>query len=125
MSHVVRLPVGENAVGPATTQVFLTATVRNAFGEQSVKIREIGPSSAVIQASVVPPAGSRLLLIRGAVSIMGTVTWTNGNRYSLEFQGTIDTAQLLVPVAQKELAPPVKPLFPVDEQVPGPLNSKH
>jgi hypothetical protein len=107
------------------THVLLSAVVRNAFGEHPVKIREVSPKGAVIQGAASPPTGSRVLLIRGAIAVMGTVVWAKAGRYCLEFQDIIGHEQLLIaiPTADK-LAQPLKPLFPLPDEIPG-IVAKH
>jgi hypothetical protein len=106
-------------------RVLLSAVVRNAFGDHQVQVREVCAKAAVIQAAVTPAAGSRVLLMRGAITVLGTVAWTRGNKYCLEFQDEIDHEQMLIPIEKaKDLRQPLKALFPLPEEVPGTV-SKH
>ena len=113
------------AAGYEWANVLLSAVVRNAFGDHSVTIREVCGKGAVLKAAVAPPAGSWVLLLRGDIAVMGTVTWAERGRYCLEFQDVIDHEQLLMPIPSvKKLDQPLKALFPLAGGVPGTV-SKH
>jgi hypothetical protein len=132
MGHALRLAASNDEVPPSRreserSRVLLAASVKNAFGDHAVKIRDVSSTGALIEAALVPPAGSRLLLSRGTISVMGTVVWTGSGKYGLQFHDSVDPAELLIPVvAGKKPGPsqPLKPLFPVPEP-PAPPLSKH
>ena len=136
MGHALRLAAANDEASPrprggSRSRVLLAAIVRNAFGEQPVKIRDISETGAMIQAPIVPQVGSRLLLSRGTVSVTATVVWAESGKYGVHFQEGVDVAALLVPVAcaKTPAAPqPLKAIFPVldDAEKPGlDCKSKH
>ncbi len=132
----VRLVAGNEEASPTRrgsprSRVLLSATIKNAFGEHPVKIRDISSTGAMIQAPVVPPVGSRLLLIRGEILVAATVVWTGSGKYGLHFHGVIDEAAMLVAVASARNAGPAEPrkaIFPLPEEESKPklaVVSKH
>lgn len=125
MGQVVSL-VASNDDVPSTrrqtgrSRVLLGASVKNAFGEQAVKIRDLSSNGALIEAPVVPPVGSRLLLNRGPIEVLASVVWAGSGRYGLAFHDSIVEAELLIPIAANKGAsapPKLKPLFPAPPQI--------
>jgi hypothetical protein len=106
----------------------LAASVRNAFGDHPVKIRDVSSTGALVEAALVPPEGSRLLLNKGPVSVTGTVVWTGSGRYGLQFHETIDPAELLIAVAAGKASAasqPLKALFPAPPEPADLPTAKH
>ena len=133
MGHALRL-AASNDEGPVSrraserSRVLLAASVRNAFGDHPVKIRDVSITGALVEAPLVPPSGSRLLLNKGAISVTGTVVWTGSGKYGLQFHETIDPAELLIPVAAGKAsaaAQPLKALFPAPPEAPDLPIAKH
>lgn len=71
------------------------------FGEAraSVRIRNISRRGALIECPDPPEAGTALRLVRGSLSAVGRIRWTEGKKAGLAFAGQIDVAGWLASCA--------------------------
>ena len=80
----------ENNRIEARPNVFLSATL-NADGETiSVRIRNLSELGALVDGSHLPPAGSRIKLMRGRLAAIGDLAWVGSGQAGLNFDTKID-----------------------------------
>jgi hypothetical protein len=57
-----------------------------------VRIRNLSPNGALVEATSLPPVGSAVCLMRGDLSARGTLAWVGGNHAGISFSGAIEVA---------------------------------
>lgn len=82
------------------TRVLLAAVIRNAFGEQAVRIREISGEAALIEGAFSAQVGSRVFLVREQMSVLAKIIWMEAGKIFLEFDEQIDPKRLMIVVPQ-------------------------
>jgi hypothetical protein len=85
-----RTLVHENHRAETRSNVFLAATLHAAGKAISVRVRNISEHGALIDGSGLPPAGSRIKLMRGKLAIIGQLAWAAGGQAGLNFETKID-----------------------------------
>ena len=108
--------------------VLLAVTIQSGANCFPARLRNVSRDGAKVEAGVIPPQGSFVCFSRGAISVTARVVWTNRSCFGLEFRDAIDEDELLVVVGRRKpkLAEQrKKALFPLDDYIPGPLQSKH
>jgi hypothetical protein len=89
-----------NAAAPETAEgraaersnMFVVATLSCAAGSTPVRVRNLSPSGALVEGSVLPLAGARMRLSRGNLHSAGEVVWSADGRAGLRFSGAISVA---------------------------------
>jgi hypothetical protein len=82
------------------TNLFLAATLYPAGeGALPVKVRNLSPTGAMVEAATLPANGAAVRLRRGALHIAGGVVWSAGKRCGLAFRGTISVKDWMSPPA--------------------------
>ena len=80
------------------TNLFLAATLfAGETGAVPVKVRNLSPGGALIEAATLPSSGSAIRLARGALGVTGAVAWAAGNRCGLSFDGAISVKDWMSP----------------------------
>jgi hypothetical protein len=79
--------------------LFAAATICFAQARASVRIRNISRRGALIECPNPPDAGTELRLMRGSLSALGRIRWTEGNKAGLAFEGQIDVTNWLASCA--------------------------
>jgi hypothetical protein len=75
---------------PPRTNLFLAAIMTSPDeGQQPVKVRNLSPGGAMLQAAVFPAAGTVVRLCRGQLKVQGTIAWTDGPRCGIAFSGSV------------------------------------
>lgn len=69
--------------------LYLAAILHAAQGGGPVKIRNMSDTGALIEASGLPPVGSNIQLVRGALHVGGHVVWASQNRAGVHFTSCI------------------------------------
>ena len=62
------------------TNLYLAANLHWRAGGSAVRIRNLSARGAMIEAQVLPAAGTAVELVRGALRACGSAMWTSGNR---------------------------------------------
>ena len=72
------------------SSVLFTAVLSSPAGLQTVRIRNISPSGAMLGGAKFPPEGTRITLRRGDLRVMGCVTWRRKEMAGLTFDSDVD-----------------------------------
>jgi hypothetical protein len=75
------------------SSLYLAATLYCDASSLPVKIRNISPAGALVEAAAIPSAGSLVQLVRGGLIVHGLIAWSSEGRCGLKFSGTIDVQQ--------------------------------
>ncbi len=78
--------------------VLLVARLITTWGERIVKLRNISATGAMIEGDRIPPAGTDILLRRGALELFATIVWTRDKQAGLEFEEPLTEAELWMQV---------------------------
>lgn len=125
----------DNEPGPIArrtprTHLFVVATLYSNGGSCPVHIRNMSPSGAMIEASVIPDVGERVIVRRGSLQVAGTIKWKAGRKAGLSFEALIfvdawmaklssdhqDRVDSIVSSLKAGVQPPSRPAA---EQLPG------
>lgn len=79
----------------ARLRLLLAAKLVTTTGELAVRLRELSSTAAVIAGDRLPSVGTDIILKRGRLEALATVTWTDGTRAGLEFEEPLGEADLL------------------------------
>lgn len=74
----------------ARSNVFLSATLHAGGKGISVRVRNLSEHGALIDGSGLPPAGSRIQLVRGRLTTVGDLAWVGAGQAGLNFDKKID-----------------------------------
>jgi hypothetical protein len=77
-------------------RVLLAAQLRTPSGEIDCRLRDLSRKGALVECSIVPPAGSEVTFQRGSTSVPARVAWAGSDRVGLEFAYMIDENEVLV-----------------------------
>jgi hypothetical protein len=88
--------------------VLLVARLVTTWGERIVKLRNISATGAMIEGDRIPPAGTDVLLRRGALELFATIVWIREKQAGLEFEAPLTEAELWMQVDA--------PQFPIDNR---------
>ena len=72
------------------SNVFLSGTIDASGVSFAVRIRNLSPNGALIDAAELPPAGTKVRLLRGSLSASGELTWNSCGQGGITFQRSID-----------------------------------
>lgn len=72
------------------SNVFLAATLTAGKGPRPVRIRNIAPRGALVEAPSLPPVGTRVILARRELSATGELAWEGSGQAGLSFDEPID-----------------------------------
>lgn len=81
------------------TNLFVAAMIATDTMSGPVRLRNISPSGAKVEAAELPEIGARVRLRRGTLSASGVVGWRNGKAMGLRFDRPTDV-QLWLPAGQ-------------------------
>ncbi len=79
----------ENNRVEARSNVFLTATLHTGGKAISIRVRNLSEHGALVDGSGLPPAGSRIKLMRGKLAVFGELAWAGGGQAGLNFETKI------------------------------------
>ncbi|MFL6758705.1 hypothetical protein [Sphingomonas sp.] len=77
------------------SNIFVVATIASAEAFGPVRVRNMSPYGALIEAAVLPAAGSPVRVSRGHLTASGIVAWHSGNRAGVRFDSAISLADWL------------------------------
>jgi hypothetical protein len=86
-------PGAETTRGAARTNLYLAATLVGARSRQAVTIRNLSASGALVRALVPFDFAGAVSLLRGSLSVGGTMAWTDGRNGGIHFDAPIDLGQ--------------------------------
>ena len=72
--------------------VFLAAVLDSGTARWAVRIRNLSASGALIEAAALPPAGTAVRILRGELSMRGTLAWKGSGHAGISFSAEIDVA---------------------------------
>ena len=67
------------------THLFLVATLYAGSASMAVRVRNLSPTGALVEAQQLPTAGSAIMLRRGLLEASGKVAWVRAGRAGLSF----------------------------------------
>ncbi len=82
-------------------RVLLTARLQTAFGEVEGRLRDLSRKGALVECSQIPPVGSEVVFVRGAMAVAARVAWAGRDRVGLEFHHMIDDQEVLVHIGRR------------------------
>lgn len=77
------------------TNLFVAATIATDAMSGPVRLRNISPSGAKVEAAELPGVGARVRLRRGSLSVTGVVGWRDGKAMGMRFDRPTDVQQWL------------------------------
>ena len=77
------------------TNMFVMAAISASTASGPVRIRNLSPSGALIEAKALPMPGELVMLRRGEDSISGKVVWTEAGKAGLHFEAKVHVAKWL------------------------------
>lgn len=119
------------------TNMFVMAAISAPTASGPVRIRNLSPSGALIEAKALPMPGELVMLRRGEDTISGKVVWTEGGKAGLHFEAKVhvarwlpagQTAQARVDEAFQQMkdaasgSPPAASAAPLHSQMPTALD---
>lgn len=96
--------------------LFLQATLHFIDGFCSIKLRNISPTGALIEARRLPRGGTPVEIRRGPLTAMGTIIWRRGGKAGIEFLAQTE-ARRWIPKAAGQGS--VEPAFQVFKGAPA------
>ena len=77
------------------THLFLVATLYCERVSNPVRVRNLSASGALVEGAALPPAGTAVILRRGALEAYGKTVWFMPGKAGLLFNGSLDVAAWL------------------------------
>jgi hypothetical protein len=84
------LEIAERRSSAHRSNVMLTATLRAAGAEVTVRVRTLSETGALVEGATLPGPTTPVMLSRGDLSVEGCVVWSSGGRAGLHFSSLID-----------------------------------
>ena len=85
-------PNKENRI-EGRSNVFLSGTLDASGVSFAVRIRNLSPNGALVEAAKLPRAGTTVRLLRGSLSATGEFAWHGGGHGGIKFQRSIEVAR--------------------------------
>lgn len=82
-------PVAADMRGQPRSSMFLACVLRTASGQVPVRVRNMSPSGALVEAPMATAVGSSVQLIRGSLQVRATVAWVSDQRCGLHFASEV------------------------------------
>jgi hypothetical protein len=95
------------------SNVLLTATVEIEGQRLPVKLRNLSAEGALVEADLLPAAGSQIMFHRNELSVRGHIAWVAAKHAGVAFNRSLDPEQVLRHV------PPPRPKKQSDFRRPG------
>lgn len=74
------------------TNMFIAALLEWDAGSTPVTVRNLSEHGALVEGAGLPPTGTTVRLVRGALSAAGAVAWANERRCGLRLEGLVAVA---------------------------------
>lgn len=75
--------------------IFVMATIYAAASSTPVRVRNMSPSGALVEAAGLPPAGTSIRLSRGSLEVIGDIMWVDAHKAGLRFASSVRVADWL------------------------------
>lgn len=105
------------------THLFVAATLYFEGGSSPVHVRNMSPTGALIESSVLPEPGAKVTLRRGPLQGMGLVVWKADRRAGISFSSTAHVADWMSrtpPAHQAQVDDAVRSIRSAQDGSPGP-----
>lgn len=79
----------------ARSNIFVVAALTSADGTIRVRIRNMSRTGALIEGSLIPPAGAPVRLSRSSLSVPAEIVWLRGTRAGVRFGSAVTVAEWL------------------------------
>jgi hypothetical protein len=89
----------QNARGASRTNLYLAATLVAANSRVAVTVRNLSASGALVRAPLALPDDGPVSLLRGSLSVTGTLAWRDGLNGGIRFDSPIDPGEWAPAVA--------------------------
>jgi hypothetical protein len=77
------------------THLFLVATLTAGAASAAVRVRNLSPTGALVEAPALPAVGSAIVLRRGVLEAIGSVAWAAAGRAGLSFTAPVTVSAWL------------------------------
>jgi hypothetical protein len=84
------LPPDSNNRSESRSNVFLAAALNTGSRAVPVRIRNLSPRGALVEGELLPPVGSAVRLVRGALDASGDLAWRGSGQAGINFAAAID-----------------------------------
>ena len=71
------------------THIFLAALLKTPAGNCAARVRNLSQTGALIEASILPEAGTPVRLVRGSLEAVGKTVWRSGSRCGIAFSSHV------------------------------------
>lgn len=71
------------------THIFLAALLKTPGGNCAARIRNMSQTGALVEASILPEAGTPVRLVRGSLEAAGETVWRSGSRCGVAFSSHV------------------------------------
>jgi hypothetical protein len=71
------------------THIFLAALLKTPAGDFPVRIRNMSPTGALVEADILPDPGTPVRLMRGSLETTGETVWHSGSRCGISFPSPV------------------------------------
>ena len=79
---------------PKRAKVFLRGRMRTDAGAREIRVRDVSSAGALIEAADPPATGETLSVACGEIAMHGTVAWSEGTWFGMEFSEPLDVETL-------------------------------
>ncbi len=83
-----------------------TGVLHHDYQSTPVRVRNISATGAMIEGDRIPPAGTDILLRRGALELFATIVWNRDKQAGLEFEAPLTEAELWMQVSAPQFPIP-------------------
>lgn len=102
--NVIALPATPADRRSERTHLFLVAILSVGATSNTVRVRNLSPTGALVEGAALPAVGSAIVLRRGSLDAAGTLVWAADGRAGLSFSAPVAVAAWL---PTKEAARPL------------------
>jgi hypothetical protein len=79
--------------GTPRSSMFLACVLRFGGQQVPVKVRNMSPTGALIETTLLPPPGAIVGLVRGSLEVDATIAWADHRHCGLRFETLVSVAQ--------------------------------
>ena len=101
MDESVAAPISDKRELPRSN-LFLAAVLHTRTEQATVKVRNMSPRGAMVESPVLPPPGTLIHLIRGALCSEATVIWRSDKQCGVHFSDEVSVKLWMAPPANLE-----------------------
>lgn len=84
------------------SNMYIVALLSWAEGSSQGKIRNLSATGALVEASIIPPAGTGVRLVRGSLHASGSIAWASHGRCGVRFDSLVSVSQWMAPTKNNE-----------------------